>query len=278
MMSALGSRVRRLAPLAVLVAAGGCFATRADVRVVQSDVASMRTELLRSDAEMREQLAQAVRLLTIATDSIRVMSGLTVSMQGDVRGESRSIREQLLQIQQLLGQSQAQLNRLRAEMEQRNTLPPGQIPPADAPPTTPPPGGAARDTSTVSQTRALGPSQLYTSGIDQFRRGSWTTARTLFQELITNYPDSDHAPDAQYHIAESHASERNMSAADAAYAAVVQTFPDSPRAPTALYKRAQLAAKQGNNTRARELANEVIRRYPRSDEAELVPDFIKSLR
>ena len=61
-------RAWRMAPLVALVAAGGCFATRNDVRIVQSDVSALRTELLKNDVAQRDALAQAVRMLAaIAT-------------------------------------------------------------------------------------------------------------------------------------------------------------------------------------------------------------------
>jgi tol-pal system protein YbgF len=100
----------------------------------------------------------------------------------------------------------------------------------------------------------------------------------LFQELLTNYPTSDEAPDAQFWIAESFANEKNPAAADAAYAAVVSKYPDAPKAPTALYKRAVLYGKQGNNAKARELFEQVISRYPKSDEAVFSTDLLKTLR
>src|SRR5690606_15348053 len=149
-----------------------------------------------------------------------------VSLQGDVRGETRAIRQQLLEVQTLLGQSQAMLNRWRAEIELRQTQPPagGVVAPPDTSDTTqvaPPP---------------LPPTTAYQGALDQYRRGSWSTARMLFQDLLANYPDSEHAPEAQYYMGMSYFQEKNLDAADAAFGAVVTKYPDSPRAPTALYK------------------------------------------
>ena len=80
------SRGVRVLPLAALFAAGGCFATRNDVRVVQSDLASFRTELLKANADQRDALASALRTLGVASDSVRVMSNRLTSVQGDIRG------------------------------------------------------------------------------------------------------------------------------------------------------------------------------------------------
>jgi tol-pal system protein YbgF len=278
-------RVWRVLPLVALAATGGCFATRGDVRIVQSDIVSLRAELLKNQQEQKDALVQTQRLIQVASDSLARVSARTVGIQGDVRGEMRGVREQLLQIQTLLGQSQATIARLRAEMEVRNNM----TPPVPAPTTEPVPSGrtgsprptppstpAATPTDTTSV--LAGPNQLYTTGRDQLLRGATATARMTFQELITNYPQSDYASDAQFWIAESLAKESNVPAADAAYAAVVSAYPSSAKAPTALYKRAQLVLKQGNQGQARQLFEQVVARYPRSDEAELATETLKTLR
>jgi tol-pal system protein YbgF len=279
-------RVWRALPLVVLVTTGGCFATRGDVRIVQSDIATLRTELLKNQQDQKDALAQTQRLIQVASDSLAKVSARTVGIQGDVRGEMRGVREQLLQIQTLLGQSQATIARLRAELEAQKMAPAPVAPaPEAAPPTRggttrPPATGAATATPAAVDTPSVlvGPNQLYTTGRDQLLRGATATARMTFQELITNYPQSDYASDAQFWIAESLAKENNVPAADAAYAAVVSAYPTSTKAPTALYKRAQLVLKQGNTAQARQLFEQVMARYPRSDEAELATETLKTLR
>jgi tol-pal system protein YbgF len=274
-------RVWRLIPLVALAATGGCFATRGDVRIVQTDIASLRAELVRNQQEQKEALTQTLRLLQVASDSLSRVSARTVGIQGDVRGEMRAVREQLLQVQTLLGQSQATIARLRKEMEEQRAgiVPsaPTSQPPA-ATPTTGRPGATPAKADSAVGAPAPGPSQLFVNGRDQLTRGSSSTARTLFQELLSTYPDSDYAPDAQFWIAESLAKENNAAAADAAYAAVVSTYPNAPKAPTALYKRAQLLLKQGNTPQAKQLFEQVVARYPRSDEAELAAETLKTLR
>ncbi|MEO7520501.1 MAG: outer membrane protein assembly factor BamD [Gemmatimonas sp.] len=277
MTHAFGLRRFRILPLGALVAMGGCFATRSDVRVVQTDVASMRMEMVRSDAQIRADLAATTTLLRAAMDSLNQVGARTVSVQGDVRGETRSIREQLLQIQTLLGQSQANINRLRADMEARNNAPPAAvIPPVGAPGVSSVSGAGATGTvmppEPVSQT---GPNQLYQEGRDQLTRGSASTARMLFQKLLLDFPTSDRAPDAQYWIAESHFKEKNYAAADATFGAVLASFPDHPTAATSMFKRGLIKEIENNPTEARRIFTEVTTRYPRSPEADLAAARLK---
>ena len=281
-------RAWRMIPLVALVATGGCFATRNDVRIVQTDVAALRTEMLKNDATQRDALLQSTRMLSVITDSLSRISTRLVSIQGDVRGEARTIKEQLLQVQTLLGQSQANLNRLRAEMETRNNA--MSVSPPVSPPTTPPTGvsgttppvaaatSGAVAAATADTSSGPGAAQLYQTGRDQLRRGSTSTARTYFQELLSKYPTSDLAPDAQNSIAQSLETEKNINGADAAYAAVVTKYPESRVAPNALYKRGQIALQKGITADARKLLQEVVSRYPKSMEAELAAEQLKTMR
>jgi len=283
----VGRRVWRLTPLVALVAASGCFATRGDVRLVQADLATLRKDVTSAQREQQEALARTYQLLQVASDSLTRLGARTVSLQGDVRGEMRNVREQLLQVRTLLGESQATIARLRAELEARTV--PVVVPQVGPVVGTPPASGGAGsgagrpgtpptrpDSAAVSPDP--GPNQLFMTGRDQLLRGSTSTARATFQELIAKYPAHDYAPDAQYWIAESLAKEKNLAAADAAYAAVVQTYPNSELSARALYKRGLLAVEQGNTAQGKALLQQVIARYPRSDSAALAEETLKTLR
>ncbi len=288
-----GRRAWRWLPLVALLATGGCFATRNDVRIVQADVASLRTEMLKSDAALRDQLSQSLKLLAVANDSLAKLSARTVGTQGDVRGEMRAVKDQLSQVQTLIMQLQSTITRFRSDIEERtSTVAPPVV--SSLPPSVsgPPTGGstsgnaggvvdptkAAAPDSTRPAPRGPGPTQLYSDAKAQQRRGSLSTARTLFQELLSTYPNSDLAPDAQEGLAQLYEAEKNLAAADAAYGAVLTKYPDTPVAPRALYKRAMIALQQGNKAEARKLFGDVISRYPKSDEADLAAEQLKTLR
>lgn len=258
---------RALAPLALLLSAG-CFATRSDLRVLQGDILSFRTEAARADSARARQLAAVAQSLGQLGDSVRATSDRLARFQGDTRGDLRSILNQLLQIQELTGQSQRRLQEIRGEMEAR-----GQVPIVSGPPT-PPPAGVT-DTSTPPVPNAPGPNQLYQLAYDQLRAGSYSAARTAFEELIRLYPTSDLAPDAQINIAEAFNGEGNVTAADSAYSAVVTKYPRSPRAATALYKLALSQARQGRTPNARQAMDRVVREYPTSDEADLAREWLR---
>ena len=278
-MSAL---VRRIAPVA-FVAAGACFATQSDVRVLQTDVQTLRGERARHDSVMQQRFDALMASLQITNDSVRSLANRVTRLQGDVRGDLFQMNQQLLQIQELSGQSQRRLQELRSSLEARQ-----QDVPAVTPPVTPP--GASRDTVAGAPAVAPapapvgapagspGPNQLFQSSLDQLRRGSPGSARRGFEELLRLYPTSDLAGEAQFYIGEAFAAEGNVGAADTAYATVVNKFGQSARAPTALYKRALLLQQRGNVALARTALNDLVRRYPRSDEAQLARERLRTMQ
>jgi tol-pal system protein YbgF len=285
--------LRRLAPVAAL-ATGACFATRSDVQILQNDLQIMRAETAQRDsarAIQLDRLAAALQALDIVQDSLRLLSVRTLKFQGDVSGSIYSIEQQLLQIQELTGQSQRRLQELRAEMEVQNQqiMAPPVVPPATtaAPPDTSKPAAGAPATTAGGTTVATasgpppgtpGPNQLFQLALDQLRRGSTGTARSGFQDLLRQYPTADVADDAQFFIAESYAQEGKTLSADSAYVAVVQKYPTSERAPTALYKHALALISVGQTEAARATLDDVVKRYPRSDEAVLARDRLRTLK
>lgn len=275
-------RAARLFPLAAFTVAGGCFATRNDVRVVQSDLASFRTEVLKSNAEQRESMAVALRTLSVASDSVKVMSTRLTSVQGNVLGGLRDVNEQLIEVQELLKQSQSKLEQYRREQEIRANQA-AMIP--FIPPTTgvmPPFGGGVSDTvgsgARMPTSAAVGPLELYNSGRQQFARGSYATAREIFQEFLSTYPSHDRAAAAQLGIAQSFESEKSMPSAMATYGAVVQKYPDSPEAATALWKHAGILIDLNRPEDAKLLLRRIVDRYKTSDVYQLATDKLKTMK
>ncbi len=295
-----------LAPVALL-AAGAC-ATRSDIQILQNDLRVMRIESAQADSMRRVQVDAAIAAMARVQDTLRVMHAQTAKFQGDVRGELYALGQQVIQVQELSGQSQRRLQELRASLEQRSQemqAPPNVAPGRSAPaPTTTAPAtqrpetpaaqtptqsAGATPTTTPSTAGAApaaqpqappgpGPNQLFQLALDQLRRGSAVAARAGFQDLLRQYPTADVAPEAQFYIGQSYETEGSIAQADSAYATVVSRYPQSTRAPTALYKRALALQQQGKVQAARAALDRVIRDYPRSDEAVLARDRLRTLR
>src|SRR5919206_5139256 len=110
--------LRRLAPAAFL-AAGACVATRNDIQLLQQDLRVMRAESAQADSARRQQLEAALAAVSQANDSLRALSARLTRYQGDVRGDLYALGQQLIQVQELTGQSQRRLQELRGSLEAR---------------------------------------------------------------------------------------------------------------------------------------------------------------
>jgi tol-pal system protein YbgF len=256
-------RVRRCAPFMALALAG-CLASKSDVALLQNDLRTMRDASAQADAAQRAHIDQVLAQITRTNDSVRMLSARLAKLQGDVQNDHYEMNRQILQIQELSGQSQRRLQELRASLEERNSQ---QVVPAAVPGDTsrPVPAGP-------------GPAQLFQNSLEQLRRGSSTVARSGFEELVRTYPTSEDVPEAMVYIGETYARERNQVAADSVYALVIKQYPTSPKAATALYKRA-LSMKAAGQTAAAKVAFErIVRDFPRSDEAALAREQLRNIR
>jgi tol-pal system protein YbgF len=263
------SGVRVLAGLlvpALLAGTGlaGC-ASKGDVQMVQGEVALLKAEMARRDSARAAELSEVIQLQRRVMDSLTAGRRAVAQLKGDLSTDLYNIQQQLVQLQELTGQSQQRLTELRTRLEARGA----QIE------TVPPPmaGDSARPDPSGASTSA---DQMYEASLAQLRRGSLSTARLGLREMIRRYPTSERTPDALYFIGQSFASENPDSAA-AYYGQVVEKHPGSPRAASALYNLGLLAERRKDSAGARTAYQRVAEKYPQSDEAALARDRLKAL-
>jgi len=255
----------RLAPaLLVGVGVAGC-ATKGDVQMVQGEVGLLKAEMARRDSARAAELGEVIQLQRRVMDSLTANRRAVAQLKGDLSTDLYNIQQQLVQLQELTGQSQQRLTELRTRLEARGA----QI--ETAPPAMP--GDSARPDPSGASASA---DQMYEASLAQLRRGSLSTARLGLRELIRLHPTSERTPDALYFIGQSYASENPDSAA-AYYGQVVEKHASSPRAASALYNLGLLAERRKDNAGARGAYQRVAEKYPQSDEAALARDRLKAL-
>ena len=252
--------------------AAGC-ALKGDVRKVELQVEALRAERTRADAERAARLDSLRALLVAVQQALTAQQAYLVQMRGDVRTDLVAVQQQLVQVQELTGQSQQRLSELRARIEERAQQP---VPPLDTTGRGAPGPGGGPPVGPSGNPAGPGPDQMYDLSLQQFRRGSLATARLGFREFLRVYPTHEHAADALFYVGETWASE-NADSAAAVYQQVVKTHANSPRAPAALYKLGLLAEQRGDKAAARTYYARVIAGYPRSDEANLARDKLQRL-
>lgn len=250
--------IRRIAPVLALatVALGGC-ALRSDVRRLEEQLTTMQDDNDRRDSLRAAQLTQILALQQRTTDSLAAVQASLLAFRGETLGQLYDVQKQILQVQELTGQSTRRLNELRGDLDARGQQLSGAAPAA---------GGAANASAV----------QMYEASLQQLRRGSPTTARAGFRQFLEQYPTAAEAPDALYFIGESFGTETPDSAA-AYYTQVADRFPASARAASALYRLGAMAESARDTTAARGYYQRLIAKYPTSNEAALARDRLKAL-
>jgi TolA-binding protein len=269
------SRLSVLASLAALAAIPAC-ATKGQVRLLEGELRSMRIETARRDSARAAALAAVIGLQQRILDSLVVgreaLRNLDVRMQTDIT----EIQRQLLQVQELTGQSQRRLSELKGQLDARSeqnqaagvVAPPAAAIPGDTTNRAVPPAGPAGSPSA---------DQMYQGARLQLNRGAVGTARRGFQDFLRVYPTHGLASDALYYIGESFAVE-NPDSAVAYWTRVVAEHPRSTRASTSLYKMGRLEETRNNRVAARSHYERLLREYPRSEDVDLARDRLRDLR
>ena len=261
-----GRGVRQLALVAATGLVVAACATKSDVvdlqTSIQTDLAAM--EARQDSLSVHLQLLREDLLAALESQEQRTLVG-----GSELQRQLDDMSMMLSQLQELSGQNQRWLLELQ-ELARRSGVPVEQ-PPADATDT---PADGAADTG---DGQAGGPADLYEASLQQYRRGSYETARTGFDEFMSQYPTHALAPDAQYYRAETFVQTGDADRALEEFARVLELYPNSRRAPTALYRSGIVEVERGRSDDAVLFFTRIVQGYPDSDEAKLAEDQLRRL-
>ena len=245
--------MRLLATTALASVALSACALKGDVRRVEGEVQQLRAEMARTDSARADFLEftfeQVIALQRQILDSLDAQDRRLALFRGTVRSDMTEVQTQLMQIQELSGQSQARLAEMQRRLDVREVQPlVGDSTGSDSPTRAVPAGAPSAD-------------EMYQTAIAQLDRGSPQTARTVFRMLLDQHPNHRLASDAQFHIGASW-----------------EDHGESARAPTALYRLGLSAEQNGDLEGARVYYERVVSGYPRSDAAELAREKLNRNR
>jgi len=243
---------------------GGC-ATNGAVRKVETQVLVLRTEAARRDSAHAADIAAILRAQEAVMDSLRSVRESVRISKGELAEDLFNIQQQLLQIQELTGQSQRRLSELKVQLDTRGQ----QLQAPDTPDSLP--GGGLPPAPTPSA------DEMFQAARAMHLRGSLGTARAAFRDFLRAWPTSEQVPFALLSLGETFAVENPDSAAHY-FREVTTRYASSERAPTAWYKIGQLAELRQDLEAARDAYQTVVRDYPRAPEANLARDRLSALR
>ncbi|MEO6877369.1 MAG: tetratricopeptide repeat protein, partial [Gemmatimonadaceae bacterium] len=228
------------------------------------------TSILRADDARRSQISQLSASIDRVNDSLRVLSRSFATFQANANGQFDAMNRQMVQFQALLGQTTKNVQDTRAQLEALREQAGSTV----SPPAAAMPAAGGLDTTRRPPAGVPGPATLYTSGLEQLRNGNYRTARTVFDQLLSSYPDYERVSLVQLRVGETYKGEGNMTAADSVYQLLAERYPKSAEAGQALYLHGKLLWDANKKTEARVFLNRVIKEFPGSDAAQLASDLL----
>lgn len=115
--------MRKFGALTLSTVALGACALKGDVRRVELEVAELREETARADSARAVELSRQVDAILAGQravmDSIIVVRRNMAALAGAFRSDHTEIQRQLIQVQELTGQSQRRLTELRVQIQSR---------------------------------------------------------------------------------------------------------------------------------------------------------------
>jgi tol-pal system protein YbgF len=251
---------RVLWTVAAVLAVAGC-ATKGDMRNVQVE--------LRALAARQDSLMSELRRETRSTqDTVRQQANQLFDFRGDLSSMLRSMNESLTRLEAIAGENQRGIAGMRDQLANLRRGSMG-APPADAGVQS---GGAPGGEESGGDPRAM-----FDAGVNQFNRGSLTSARQAFESFLQAYPTQDLAPDAHYYLADILYQQNRLQEALDAFNQIPQLFPTAGKVPDALYRMGTIQNELGNTSEARATLERVVNTYPDSDAATLAADKLREI-
>lgn len=248
----------------VFVALAGCSSKR---------MTSVELRTARLEDQVQALETTQTRLARMV-DSLNVLveEQTAVVRQRRAEGHERVAElERLIQsLQSELQAAQSEINELKDQMRYGGAgiaVQPGVgAGPDDASGFPPPMAGAAENSAPVTQTT---PRSIYDAAYQDLTRGNHGLALMGFQEVLTQFPDSELADNAQYWIGETYYDQADYERALEEFRKVQANFPTGDKVPAALLKTGFSLQALGQKQDACESYRALVDRFPGSEEARL---------
>jgi tol-pal system protein YbgF len=169
------------------------------------------------------------------------------------------------------------LRELITAMQRAPAIDPGLAPDA---PVDPAAAGAAPGPPPAPSPAGIGvsPDRAWNLAMGDYYSGDFDLAISGFTAYLTNFPKSERADDAQFHIGQSYYTSGKYDQAIEAYGATIRIYPDSDLLPDAYVKLGESYRALKQVDRARQAFQSVIKNYPTSAAATLAEQRLQELK
>jgi TolA-binding protein len=242
----------------------------ADVRMLQEQNQQLQNTL--------GTIIEAIKAINARLDDQAKINGKAMADEklvvDNLANSVREIREKLDDNSVRLGSLNQELEALRQGLQQLTPHPPAP----EATTSEAPAGAGGRDAaapptapSAPTPAVALGtsPQKLYDEAYADYTLAQWDLAIAGFGAVITYFPNSERAADAQVYIGHSYLQAGKNDKAVAAYDLAIRNYPNAPALPEAYYKKGVALKALKRTDEARAAFEYVVKTYPDSSSATL---------
>jgi tol-pal system protein YbgF len=126
--------------------------------------------------------------------------------------------------------------------------------------------------------KAFTDQERYVAAKQAFDQSDFETARSSFEAIIKDYPNSEHADNAQFWIGEIYYREKWYEKAILEYQKVIENYPKGNKVPASLLKQGFAFISLGDKANARLILKELSKKYPESNEGKIALQKLKELQ
>lgn len=217
----------------------------------------IRGQVARSAAEI-DRLAEEIEQLRGNLEVTEHQVAQKLSTAADVE-ERRKMEIQRLEAQLVVANQK--IDRILQYLNLEGTGQAGFSKPADAP-------------TAVNLTDQ----EVYDMARKAFDSGKLEEARQGFEGLIKQYPQSQHADNAQFWIGETYYREKWFEKAILEYQKVIEQYPKGNKVPASRLKQGLAFSNLGDHNNARLILQELIKTHPQSNEAKIAEKKLKKIK
>lgn len=258
----------------VLPLFSSCIATQQDILALNRQIQTLSSHIYKLEG-VREKQADVGAELDSIRQELQRLSGAVEENQHLVRHaverdtlEQDTLNARLNELEKRVAQLYEHMG-LEPQSELKSTHQ-EQVANKVAP-ATPRPPGPEEKTPLPEKTH-------YEETLATYHEGKYQDAIAGFKNLITKYPQSNLADNAQFWIGESYTALKKYEQAIQAYNEVITKYPEGNKVPNAMLKQALAFIEAKDNVAAKIVLKNLIKKYPDSDETKLAEAKLKTIQ
>ncbi len=132
--------------------------------------------------------------------------------------------------------------------------------------------------SPPKEEKKLSDQEYYVAAKQAFDQEDFEAARSGFEAIIKDFPNSEHADNAQFWIGEIYYREKWYEKAILEYQKVIENYPKGNKVPASLLKQGFAFISLGDKANARLILKELSKKFPDSNEGKIAIQKLKELQ